>query len=190
MVEILVAIAILAVLVSALFIVSTRVTKTGEVKLAESTIRIIATALEQFNEYDYGDYDFPPDCNGFIKADLETALSDFVGVSPPGNIIKPIFSDDSGSMALYFCLNMIPPSREIINSLSDTLLDKDNDPNISISGKRYPLLKIVDPWEKSLRYVYDANLSFPIIMSAGPDGVFDMSNDDDDDIDSRKLNLE
>ena len=52
----------------------------------------------------------------------------------------------------------------------------------------YSLLRIIDPWGETLRYDYyddytepDEARNFPVITSAGPDGVFGT----DDDIASR-----
>ena len=60
---------------------------------------------------------------------------------------------------------------------------------ITIDTRAYPLLRVIDPWGKTLRYdYYNEDLStvplmeaskkhFPVITSAGPDGIFDNSDD-------------
>ena len=62
---------------------------------------------------------------------------------------------------------------------------------ITINGQNYPLVRIIDPWKKTLRYTYYYNKTtkqgdnFPVITSAGPDRKFDPNGVHIDDITSR-----
>ena len=60
---------------------------------------------------------------------------------------------------------------------------------INVDGTVYPLLRIVDPWGKTLRYDYydesqnnfvrreRSKRNFPLLISAGPDGIFGNTDD-------------
>jgi len=90
----------------------------------------------------------------------------------------------------------VPESRKTLDKIDSELIISDG--IIEVDEKRYPLLRIIDPWGETLRYDYydeeppplseaeidtmieDAR-NFPVIISAGRDGVFGT----DDDIESR-----
>ena len=142
---------------------------------------------------------FPLDCNDFTKAQLETALKDALG---SGNVlITPDHNDPnfSGSEALYFFLSKVPDSKKTLERIDSSLItskDKNKqDMTITIDVvKEYPLFRIIDPWGRTLRYDYydenppplipsqikdmqDSKKVFPVITSAGQDGVFGTDDD-------------
>ncbi len=176
LVEILVTVAIVAVLMSIFIVAAAHVKKQSEIKLAESTIAVLVASLEQYHDYKG---EFPPQWN--TQVDLETELK--------GVIILGVYDlNYSSSAVLYFKLNQIPASRRILDSIQNSLKTyKDasgGDLIIEIplaSGNFVSLVRIIDPWDRPLRYTYQQGDNFPVIRSDGSDGV----KDTDDDITSR-----
>jgi len=193
-VEVLTVIAILAILASILLGVGKRLQAQAEEKLARSMIDILVSALEQY--YDYHGV-FPFDAGlVYSEADFEddvvdTAAGDTV-VLTNGTPPDPVIDPDPGfwsSSALYYFLSRTPPSRQIIETLTDRLIsNKDSageDLMIEITIGSNPayavdLIRFIDPWGKSIRYTYSGG-NFPVITCAGADGEFATS----DDIDSK-----
>ena len=174
LVELLVAIGIIAILAAGLFTVGGYVNNQAKEKLTRCTIETLVTALEEFHEYGY-EYrpdsaytpnerkfylglDFPLDCNEFIKSDFEEELKIFAGASSSSITNGQFDKAYAGSSALYFCLSRVPPAKKVLDSINDSLLsNKDinnNDLKITIGTRTYPLIRIVDPWGTSLRYDY------------------------------------
>ncbi len=193
-VELLVAIAIIAILAAGMFTVGTYVNTQAQEKLAENTINVLVAAMEEFHEYGYKSHSFPPDCNGFTENDLADELKIFVGASSAaigGQFdIKKTYA---GSSALYFCLSKVPQSKKVLGSISESLLSNEDinkgDLKITIDSQDYSLIRIIDPWGTALHYDYydewetdfdkreESKRNFPIITSAGPDK--ELGTDDD-----------
>jgi hypothetical protein len=155
----------------------------------------------------YAGLDFPIDCNGFSQGDLETALEDVLGLVDGEVLISGGDHEDeySGSEAMYFLLSRVPSCRAtldkihrpdrggIVKPLITNKEAKGSDLQIEVDNRIYPLLRVVDPWGGTLRYDYYENQeedreltwrrrreterSFPLITSAGPDGIFGNSDD-------------
>ena len=198
LVEILVVVAIMAILVSAVITVAVRTHQQADEQVTASTIEILSAALKEFGEYDYefkGDdyieHKFPPDCND-LSWSFEEILQDALGAVS----IPAVTSGDNtnsvyyGSESMYFFLNRVPQSRKILEQIDASLLTiKDVDGvnlTLNIDGKEYPLVRATDAWGKTLRYEYDfydtadneyIKRTFPLITSAGPDGKFETEND-------------
>ena len=176
LVEILVVVAIIAILVSMVIGIAARIDTQGKERLTKNTFALLDAALSQFQDYgysykhsDYAGLNFPLDCNDFDKDDLENALENALGLSAgsveiTGGTHEPNYS---GSEALYFFLSRVPESRKTLDKIDKSLItNKDfygNDLKLVIDGTEYPLLRIVDPWRergattnigKTLRYDY------------------------------------
>lgn len=204
LVEILVVVAIMAILVSAVITVAVRTQQQAEEQVTANTIAILSAALKEFGEYDYKfkgddyiDHKFPPDCDGSDLKGFEQTLQEALGVPVDSVMVtgNGINNEDYfGSESMYFFLNRVPQSRKILDKIDASLLTiKDVDGvNLTLeidygSGvKQYPLVRITDAWGTTLRYEYDeydtANSeyikrTFPLITSAGPDRNFDTEND-------------
>jgi prepilin-type N-terminal cleavage/methylation domain-containing protein len=193
-VEVLTVIAILAILASILLGVGKRLQAQAEEKLARSMIDILVSALEQYYDYHgvfpfnagfvYGEADFEDDV-------VDTAAGDTV-VLTNGTPPDPVIDPDHGfwsSSALYYFLSRTPPSRQIIETLTDRLISSKDlgGDNLIIeitigSNPAYQvdLIRFIDPWGKSIQYTYSGD-NFPLIVCAGPDGEWDTG----DEIDSR-----
>jgi len=201
LVEMLIVIAVIAILVSMVIAVASRIDNKAKEQLTESTLAILNAALEQFSDYgyrykyaDYSGFDFPLDCNDFLQVDFEDTLEDALGLNPDDVSITGFHDPNySGSEALYFFLSKVPTSRKTISKIDGSLItDKDingDELKINVDGIEYPLLRFIDPWGKTLWYDYydewetvlsdrmESRRNFPLITSAGPDGVFGTDDD-------------
>jgi prepilin-type N-terminal cleavage/methylation domain-containing protein len=204
LVEILVVVAIIAILVTMVIGIAARIDTQGKERLTENTIALLTAALGQFGDYgysysdsNYADFKFPLDCNNFPQNDLEGALKDALGTTTTP-AITPVGAHEpnySGSEALYFFLSRVPDCRETLGKIDKSLITNKGsngaDMTITIDSKGYPLLRIIDPWGKTLRYSYYDNgkegstsepprnspRAFPVIISAGPDKEFGSADD-------------
>jgi len=200
LVEMLIVVAIIALLTSMVIGIAGRISNQSKEQLTRSTFALLESALEQFRDYEYNypipysDLKFPLDCNDYPVAALQTTLSDALGAANvliTGGTHDPAYS---GSEVLCFFLNRVPESRKTLGKIDSSLItNRDSnkqDLNITIafpdgSSKGYPLLRIIDPWGKTLRYDYydettlnpDSKRTFPVITSAGPDRNFNTPDD-------------
>jgi prepilin-type N-terminal cleavage/methylation domain-containing protein len=168
LVEILVVVAIIAILVTMVIGIAARIDTQGKERLTKNTFALLDAALSQFGDYGYsysapGDanFKFPLDCNGFsdtdLKNELQTALGTIVSISGGTHD-----AEYSGSETLYFFLSRVPESRQTLDRIDRKLvtnLDIDgNHINITIGSgadeKVYPLFRVIDPWGETLRYDY------------------------------------
>lgn len=204
LVEILIVVAIIAIMASVVIGIATRIDSQAKEQLAEGTIVILTAALEQFDDFgyqykhqDYLAFDFPLDCNDFLQPNLEAALRDALGATNALIASGTHVPNYSGSEALYFFLSRVPECRKTLERIDGSLItNKDSnrqDMNITIvflgSTKVYPLLRIIDPWGETLRYDYyyedvfplppdpRTRRNFPVITSAGPDRKFNTADD-------------
>jgi prepilin-type N-terminal cleavage/methylation domain-containing protein len=203
LVEMLVVVAIVVVLASLVIGITLRIENREKEKQCRSAIALLATALAQFHDYgftysdpNYSALTFPLDCNNFAVSDIQTTLLNALGtttVQISGGVHDPNYSSDE---VMYLFLSMVPTSRQTLEKIDKKLvtnLGSDKQPMAItiVSGgnaKVYPLLRVIDPWGTTLRYdYYDKTTSllpdpttkrtFPLITSAGPDGIFGTSDD-------------
>jgi len=152
----------------------------------------------------YRSLKFPPDCNEYQRSDVEDLIEDLLDRNVVVAIIDDVGEDfDPNNIAvMYFFLNRIPKCRETLNEIDPEYIVCTQNSNgdyqsITIragnNDRVYPWQRIVDPWGNALMYDYyvnqneDNSLSydemqetlrnFPLVTSAGPDGIF---NTDDD----------
>jgi Tfp pilus assembly protein PilE len=175
--EMVLAVTVMAILVSIVVGVGNYTLTQAKTRLAESTISILVTAVEQY--YDFTNA-FPTECNNITS--LEAALEGtFRGPGDHNDVF-------TSSEALHYYLNRVPESRKFISKISGSLttsldenvdnpeddrkleFDPDNEDN-------FYLIRFIDPWGKSLRYEYQPGDNFPKVTSAGPDRVFDTRDD-------------
>jgi len=183
LIETVVVVAIIAVLVSIVFGVATRVQEQGKIRLCKDTLAIIDTALEQFRdfgyEYNHNDYKdkglaFPLDCNNLSITNPNPYLNlqDVLlhAIYPPIPLVLVSISGayDSkfaGSAALYLILSHIPDCRATLEKIDKSLLTNngtDGHPmDVSIINQstgaviaKYPFTVIVDPWKTPIQYDY------------------------------------
>jgi prepilin-type N-terminal cleavage/methylation domain-containing protein len=137
--EVLVAITIIAILAAGLYTLSSSIERQAKERLTKSTIEILCTALEQYHNL-YGS--FP----------VLTAVN-----------VYPTTGCD-GVERLYYSLTLAPDAKAILSRINSAMIvnnDTDEDPNI------YP--EIVDAWGTDIMYRYTVGTNFPVIISNGPD---------------------
>jgi len=208
LVEILVVVVVIAILAGMVIGLASRIDNQGKEQLVKNAFEILNCALEQFADYGYrykdplyAGFDFPLDCNGFDVDWLATTLSNAVG-TPIAVIASAHDPNFSGSEAMYFFLSKVPESRQTLAKIDRSLITNkdynkqdmsitiDKNPAVIGDEEVYPLMRVIDPWGKTLRYDYydeispnpDSKKTFPVLTSAGPDGIFDTA----DDISNRK----
>lgn len=211
----LVVVAVIVVLASLVITAATRIRNQSNEQLAENTFATLTAALQQFADYgyrynnsDYSGFDFPLDCN---DSDIEETLAGAFGLLPGDVLITDLAGSTafnhkpeySGCEVLYFFLGKVPQSRKTLDKIDRSLVtDEDDNGNrmkITIDGREYPLLRVIDPWGTTLHYDYyedwedyqkynndwddyvdyirKTKRTFPVITSAGPDKIFGTSDD-------------
>jgi len=192
LVEMVVVIAIVAVLATMVVGIAAHIDSKKDQKRARRTIVLLSTALGQFHDYgfnydkdsDYAAFGFPLDCNDFVAGWVEDALEAALGAE--NVLISDPNASYSGNEVMYLLLSMVPASRETLGKI-DRKLIASRDATITIDGRVYPLLRVIDPWGETLLYDYyeesipppdsDEARTFPVITSAGPDRLFGTDDD-------------
>jgi len=174
--ELVLAVAVLSILVSIVVGVGSYALTQTKIRLAESTISVLVTALEQYNDFTGT---FPPQCD-----DL-TSLQDELEGSFDGSGTH--LNEFTSSEVLYYYLYRILESRKVIDAISESLTTNldENENNAEDDRKlvfergeeRFSLIRFIDPWGRTLLYEYRPDKNFPKITSAGPDGLFDNRDD-------------
>jgi prepilin-type N-terminal cleavage/methylation domain-containing protein len=202
LVEILVVVAIIAILVTMVIGIAARIDTQGKERLTENTIALLTAALGEFGDYGYSysnpsdaNFKFPLDCNGFsdtdLKNELQTALGTIVLIGGGTHD-----ANYSGNEAMYFFLSRVPESKKALDKIDKSLItgkdENKQDMTVTVGGQLYPLFRVIDSWGKTLRYSYYDNgkegsspsepdpgspRAFPVITSAGPDKEFGTADD-------------
>jgi len=176
MVEVLIVVAIMALLVSVLVGVAGRIDDQRNTTLTENCLDILDAALREFREIT-GHY--PVDDWG----DIDTT-SLIYNANAPG---VPPESDE----LLYLQLSILPQTREIISKLPNQLITApQSDATVQLldnpTADTPYLQSIVDAWGNVLVYTRDSahpNDVFPTITSDGPDGPNNSHGGDGDTVD-------
>lgn len=195
LVEILVVIAAVAVLVSMVVGVGKHVKEQGKIKLTESTIEILVTAVELYYQ-DNGEMPFETTMAvdvGFSDLDFDVWLYNQLPPIPPPPPYAPhmmldpdplVVRADWSSEALYYYLNKSQDSRRIINTITNTLISAKDDTGsrqvmafIDGSAAYVDMPRFVDAWGNTLRYRYTAGDSFCVISSPGKDKLYGTADD-------------
>ena len=144
LVEIIVVVAIISLLASVVIGIAVHIDTQAKERSVASTFALLEAALQEYHDYT-GFFPDQPD-KIFANAVLHSEL-------------------------LYSELNKIPGSREILEKISDSLIEDKTQP-------LNKLLEIYDPWDMALDYQYIAGVdTFPKLTSAGPDKIFGNADD-------------
>jgi len=186
LVEIMVAITIVAILAAGLYSVSNYLEPQSKIKLTKSTIETLSAALEQYHDF-YGKFPFLAGTD-YGRTQLE--LNDTNGlngivVDKNGNPLSVTDYNNlyASSEALYYFLNKFPAGKKIISSINKSLLTNKGYKGteyyfrFSAGTVNYPLIHIIDSWKCPFRYTYKKDNNFPLIESAGPDRDFNKTED-------------
>jgi len=182
--EMLVVVAIAAVLVSMTIGIAGHIDNQGKRRLTQNTIALLNMALKQFADYGYqyrtvntinittpagqaerdfyDNLDFPPDCSGYELDKFRYELAKVQDlISPAWVVIQPDTAYDpnySGCAAMYFFLSQIPQSRATLERIDSSLLtDKDENGQqiqMRVNNEWFCLTRVIDPWGETLRYDY------------------------------------
>ena len=103
---------------------------------------------------------------------LEAALEEYKEFQGdfPVQPVKDLTSAAAHSEYLYAELYSVPGSRKILDKISDSLIENK-------FGTADSPAEIYDPWSTALEYRYAPGDNFPELISAGPDAIFDNSDD-------------
>lgn len=206
LVEIMIVVAVIAILIAMTIGIAARIDIQAKKQLTENTFALLDAALGQFKDYGYtynspyDVFDLPLDCNDFAENDLEDTLETALGLSS-GDVDITGDNNDvySGCEVMYFFLSRVPESKKTLDKIDRKLVTNAGlnatTLEIEVNSKKYPLLRVIDPWGETLRYDYysyekppplnstdvqnmkDSRKTFPIITSAGPDRKFGSADD-------------
>ena len=189
MIEVLCAVAIIAILAGLVLGLGKRIKIQAEERLCVSGIDIIEAAIDQYYDQ-YDEFPFVSELKldltpAYDQVELQVLLDfEFGGALASSIPVLPAGEYDyASSEALYYYLDKkCPNSRKLIDKLDDSLISsKDTlgvDRKYSIGGADVlELVRFIDPWGNSLRYLYSVGDVYPVVESPGADGVFGTSDD-------------
>lgn len=187
--ELLVALAIILILISALIGTGSYVKTRANIDLTKGMLGILTTALEQY----YADFDsFPFEADiAFDEVFLEANVFTTGTVTPNGSLQerdgKDVLVSTASSAALFYFLDKNPSSRSIAGAVANSLVTNKDDSGTAIKFRPtggaadgsddIDLPRYIDPWKMSIRYEYLTGTAFPVLTSAGPDKIFDTPDD-------------
>ncbi len=168
LVEALVSLSIIVILITVMVGAGKHLKTRAEKELTAGGIAAIVTALGQYYDVHTA---FPPQVAD--KAALETAL---------GGTVSGTNQDAyCSSQLLFYYLDKTPACRKTIEDMPARMItNKDaagGNLKVTIAGVDYDLVRFVDAWGTSLRYIYQAGDAFPLLESAGPDKDFATTGD-------------
>ncbi len=179
--EVLIVVAIIALLAAGLVGVSNYVQTQGNVALTEQCVKLLSTAVAQFH-----------DITGHYPIDNWTDSQDGASHSYSRILNANRSGTPNSDELLYLQLSLLPQTREIISKLPEKLLAAPAG-TVQLAGQSSPtpyLRSVVDPWHtdndpRPLNYerdTTDPDGVFPRIWSNGPDGKSSTDAEKADDI--------
>ncbi len=199
--EVLVTLAVVLILVGVLSGLGIHLKRQSEIRLTESTLAVLATALEQYYN-DYHSYvpqvnsEFGFECAAFgenASGQPNNTVTITQGVHLQNTAENPSLEAAAwSSEALYYFLNRSPNSKAILGTLLDQFLsNKDASGRVLLieiptGSTPTDLIRFVDVWGMPIRYQYDPDDpadpsdsydAFPVLISAGPDKKFETVQD-------------
>jgi prepilin-type N-terminal cleavage/methylation domain-containing protein len=205
LVEMLLTIAIVAILVTVMAVSASSLRTQANIKLTQSAMSVISAALQQYYDF-YGKY--PPEqgtdtpLQSLAKAvnhdptDVKFMVINKATMppvaSPTWATMNPVplgavpDSANAASYALYLYLFGVPASRSILSKLSEQMTASDEtdtkgNPFVVYWTKpaidRRMLTRFIDAWGKPLRYEYKTGDMSPVVVSSGPDKNFGTPDD-------------
>lgn len=187
LVEILAVVAVITVLLSMVIGVGKHVKDQGKIKLTQSTIEILVTAVELYYQDNGDTMPLVTMADPFAKVDFQFAID------PSGVTTITVISgthpdlDDWSSEAMYYFLCKSINSKRIISTINNSLLtgkdaaggylavnitDTVNNIIVPVDMPRF-----VDAWGNTIRYKYSAGDTFCLISSPGKDKIYGTNDD-------------
>jgi len=180
LVEMLLAVTIVAILATLVITVIVRIDSRNKEDLTKGLMVTINAALSEFRDYKfeyrlgnltdseatfYRNLEFPPDCNDYRKNEIEETIEGLLGLGASDVVITGINDPcDSGCEVMYFFLRMVPTSRAVLSDIDESMLSNldSSDQQMTIrinnmNSRENPWMRIVDPWGTTLNYDYYVN---------------------------------
>jgi type II secretory pathway pseudopilin PulG len=188
--ELLLVIAIIAVMVVVLVTSGLSLRKQADLRAVDNTLAVLNTALDTYYDargsypfiaepyYTMGtEADFTDDI-GFMRNDASAVLGGGGWTNQEPDLIKANYQ--ASIEALYRLLLDAPETAEMLDSISEQYITaKNSNGDVIMLGQR-PLIRVIDPWGNPYRYVYADGYGVASIESAGPDGKFALTPADDE----------
>lgn len=152
LVELLVAVALLVILASMVMLAASTSWKAISSEPTKAAINLLDSALQEYYDY-YGS--FPSYKN--VPIDDDTLRRQF------------------HSANLYLRLSLCPDSKKVLETIPDSMIEKVKPTGHTGPGTNF--FVFLDSWGTAIDYQYDPNLTFPVIISAGPDKIFGTADD-------------
>ncbi len=188
LIEVLTAVAIIAILAGALLGLGKHLRIQAEENLTLGTMGILESALDQYYDV-YQVFPFVTKDSDlgtelgidefFDQDDFEAVLSDTLNKNVTIQMIDSAPSPDEWSNAgmVYFLRNYAK-SRRILDTISASLITSTDDKGKPAMFRLAPaslnieteLLRIRDAWGHAIVYRYDSGDAYPLLVSPGPDG--------------------
>ena len=181
LVELLVALVVVLILISATARLGRYVKIRSSILLTQSALEVLNTALQLYYD-DFGA--FPPVVLGRVP--FGEAIGSGVSYTAGSGVLRSADWPDEAdwpSAGLYYFLDRSPESRGIVEALTGSLMTNQDAletavrVDLSPSGERKDLVRFVDPWGTSLWYWHSGGGVFPRVISAGPDKTFGTEDD-------------
>lgn len=201
LVEMLVVMAIIAILIGAMVKIAGHVYDNAKKQNTQNTIQLLVAALheyENFHSQGRRNFAFPLEPYDVYYTN-DPALGDWNTFWPNTtaidvNIVNTnshftVVWDDNvnlGSMRkalaniefLYLFLDDVPDCRKILNRIpTDVTANADNDSVVLAGGEEKPLIEVNDAWGHPISYQTQGAGNFPLLRSAGKDGIFENADD-------------
>ena len=194
LVELLVVVAIVLIIVSGIVTVGGTVRTQAKIRNTESTIRMLESALTEYNNYKK--IGFPPSCGDKWFADLlliidpsgvltgnagghDTVPSSgwedwsLLGVGDQDNLLTARSSIE----ILYFMLDRVPDCQKYLSRIAEEFKTNEDGDFLVVNNDAVSLIEVNDAWQRPIRYETLAGENFPELISAGPDGLFITADD-------------
>lgn len=147
LVEILVVVALIAILATLVVGVAGRIDAQTKEKALESTFMLLDSALQEYRQF-----------------------TDKFPEQPENNPANAA----AHSELLYYELNSVPDSRSVLEKIDNSSIKNKYGASGTPVGTS---AEIYDPWGTVLDYRYSAGENFPVMVSAGPDKMFGTTDD-------------
>ena len=183
LIELLVVIAIIVIVIAGMVTVGAHVRTKAQIQTTETTIGLLVSALTLYEDSEggYPDVTYPGDLyppgdvtigthGDFIWDDAEDLTA-----TEQGDRIDALASIEG----LYYWLDQVPDCREILANLPETATANDDGDAVFVDGRTKSLIEVNDAWGGPIWYEPGVSGSgnFPVLTSAGPDGVFGTADD-------------
>jgi len=207
LVEIMVAIVIIAIVLGIAIMVGQEVRTNAELKNTKGTIEVLVTALREYERLQGANtvawppepyYFADPTCPEHTGVDNPSHLDNFGACwTKRGYVPNPTLGDHgtpslkwkdivypetflaarASIEVLYWYLSQEPDCEAILSRLADEMVTNEDNDAVTVGGETTALLEVNDAWGRPIRYRTRGEGNFPVLTSAGVDGVFDNADD-------------